>query len=164
MKRRILILIMILSGISAGAQQINQEVIASAGGYNISYDKSFSISWTLGETIIPTLISRDGSVILTHGFQQKLIVSAVEDNFADLVRVTVFPNPAGETINILFESAIDKEILITLLDAQGKLVRTDQIEATALIKTMDLQELPAGVYYLRLTKGKLINVYKVVKL
>jgi hypothetical protein len=157
-------LAMILCACSVAAQQINQEVIASAGGFNTSSDKSVSISWTLGETIIPTLVSGDGSLILTHGFQQKIIVSSVEENFEDPVDVTVFPNPAGESINIQFKSAIDKEILISLLDAQGKLVRTDRIEVTALIKQMNLQDLPAGVYYLRLTKGKLVNVYKVVKL
>lgn len=157
-------LAMILCAYSVVAQQINQEVIATAGGFNTSSDKSVSISWTLGETIIPTLVSSDGSLILTHGFQQRLTVSSVEENFEDPVDVTVFPNPAGESINIQFKSAIDKEILISLLDAQGKLVRTDQIEVTALIKQMNLQDLPAGVYYLRLTKGKLVNVYKVVKL
>jgi hypothetical protein len=155
---------MILCAISVGAQQIKQEVIASAGGYSTSSDKSVSISWTLGETVIPTLTSGDRSLILTHGFQQKLIISSVEENFEDPVNVTVFPNPAGESIKIQFKSAIDKEILISLLDAQGKLVRTDQIEATVLVKQINLQDLPAGVYYLRLTKGKLVNVYKVVKL
>lgn len=164
MKRRILMLTTVLCAISVGAQQTNQEVIASAGGYNISSDKSVSISWTLGETIIPTFVSGDRSLILTHGFQQRLIISSVEENFEDPVDVTVFPNPAGESINILFKSAIDKEILISLLDAQGKLVRSAQIEVTAIIKQINLQDLPAGVYYLRLTKGKLINVYKVVKL
>jgi hypothetical protein len=27
-----------------------------------------------------------------------------------------------------------------------------------------MQDLPAGIYYIRLAKGKLVNVYKVVKL
>jgi hypothetical protein len=157
-------LMMILSGIPVGAQQINQEVIACAGGYNMSSDKSVSVSWTLGETIVPTLISGDGSLILTHGFQQKLIVASIEDKFADLVKVNVFPNPVNESINIQFENAIDKEISISLLNAEGKLVKTDQIETTALIKIINLQDLAAGVYYLRLTKGNLVNVYKVVKL
>ncbi len=38
------------------------------------------------------------------------------------------------------------------------------IEATTIEKQINLQDLPAGVYYLKLTKGKLLNVYKVVKL
>jgi len=144
--------------------QVKQEVIASAGGYNKSADNSISISWTLGETIVPTFTSQDGSLILTHGFQQKLIITAVEENLEVPVKVTIYPNPASELVNIQFESATDKEITLYLLDSQGKLVKTDKIEISTMDKTINLQDLPAGIYYLRLTKGKLVNVYKVVKL
>ncbi len=48
-----------------------------------------SISWTLGETIIPTFTSPN--LILTHGFQQQVIVTAVEENFENQVKITVFP-------------------------------------------------------------------------
>jgi hypothetical protein len=164
MKRNILIIISLLLGLTVGAQQIKQEVIASAGGYNKSADNSISISWTLGETIIPTFTSQDGSIILTHGFQQKLIITTVEESLEDLVEVTIYPNPTSEMINIQFQTSTDKEILVYLLDAQGKLVKTDRIEVAVLNKTINLQDLPAGMYYLRLTKGKLVNVYKVVKL
>jgi hypothetical protein len=164
MKRYILLLFMTVLTVCVGAQQVKQDVIASAGGYNKSADNSISISWTLGETIVPTFTSQDGTLILTHGFQQKLIVTAIEENLDNLVKVNVYPNPASEAINILFETATDKEISISLLDAQGKLVMTDKIEAAVLSKNMNLQSLPAGIYYLRLTKGKLVNVYKVVKL
>jgi hypothetical protein len=148
----------------AAIAQVKQEVIASAGGYNKSADNSISISWTLGETIVPTFTSQDGSLILTHGFQQKLIITAIDENLEEPVKVTIYPNPASEVINIQFESATDKEISLYLLDSQGRLVKTDKIEVATINKTIDLQELPAGIYYLRLTKGKLVNVYKVVKL
>ena len=144
--------------------QVKQEVIASAGGFNKSADNTISISWTLGETIVPTFTSQDGSLILTHGFQQKLIVTAIEENLEEPVKVNIFPNPASEQVNIRFESATDKEISLYLLDSQGRVVITDKIEAASIDKTIILQDLPAGIYYLRLTKGKLVNVYKVVKL
>jgi 2',3'-cyclic-nucleotide 2'-phosphodiesterase (5'-nucleotidase family) len=164
MKRNILIIISLFLGLAVNAQQIKQEVIASAGGYNKSADNSISISWTLGETIIPTFTSEDGSLILTHGFQQKLIITTVEENLEDLVEVTIYPNPTSEMINIQFQTSPDKEILVYLLDAAGKLVKTDRIDVAMMNKTINMQDLPAGLYYLRLTKGKLINVYKVVKL
>jgi hypothetical protein len=164
MKRNILIIISLFLGLAVNAQQIKQEVIASAGGYNKSADNSISISWTLGETIIPTFTSEDGSLILTHGFQQKLIITTVEENLEDLVEVTIYPNPTSEMINIQFQTSPDKEILVYLLDAAGKLVKTDRIDVAMMNKTINMQDLPAGLYYLRLTKGKLVNVYKVVKL
>jgi hypothetical protein len=163
MKRNILI-IMFIFLVQAVNAQVKQEVIASAGGYNKSADNTISISWTLGETIVPTFTSQDGSLILTHGFQQKLIITAIDENLEIPVKVTIYPNPASELVNIQFESATDKEISVYLLDSQGRLVKTDKIEAASIDKTINLQDLPAGIYYLRLTKGKLVNVYKVVKL
>ena len=164
MKRNTLIIISLLLGLAVNAQQIKQEVIASAGGYNKSADNSISISWTLGETIIPTFTSDDGSLILTHGFQQRLIITTVEENLEDLVQVTIYPNPTSEMINIQFQTSPDKEILVYLLDASGKLVKTDKIDVATLNKTINMQDLPAGMYYIRLIKDRLVNVYKVVKL
>jgi len=162
MKRCIFILLTAFIAGTAYAQQLKQDIIASAGGYNVN--GGLSISWTLGETIVPTFMTADGTFILTHGFQQKLIWTAVQENLEDIVNITLFPNPAGEIVNLQFDNPVDGEVLVYLLDTQGRLVKTDVIGATMVEKQVNLQDLPAGVYYFKLTKGKLSNVYKVVKL
>lgn len=159
MKRLIFICAGLIFVFSVSAQ-VKQEVIASAGGYDTN--GGLSISWTLGETIIPTFTN--GDLVLTHGFQQQLLVTTVEENLEELVHVKVFPNPASDNVNIKFESPVEGEISLTIIDAQGRLIKTDFIEPAMLEKQINLQDLPAGIYYLRLTKGKLVNVYKVVKL
>ncbi len=159
MKRYFSVLIAIFFSLAVSAQ-VKQEVIASAGGYNVA--GGISISWTLGETIIPTFTN--GGLTLTHGFQQQLIVTTVEENIDILVSVKVYPNPVSDVINILFEEVVESEINLTLLDSQGRLVKKDVIEATVSEKQVNMQDMAAGVYYLRLTKGKLVNVYKVIKL
>jgi len=159
--RSILIFLSLLLAVSASSQY-KQDVIASAGGYNTA--TGITISWTLGETIIPTFTSGDGTLILTHGFQQQLIITTVEENLETLVTVTVFPNPASDNVNIRFNEAIDDEVKLVIVNSNGKPVKSIVIEATTLEKQINLQDIPAGVYYLRLTKGKLSNVYKVVKL
>jgi len=163
MKKLILLTAILVSALTATAQ-VKQEVIASAGGYNKSADNSITISWTLGETIVPTYTSSDGSLILTHGFQQKLIMVDVEKNLEVPVKVTIYPNPAGESVNIRFESPVDNQIMIQLVDGQGKIIKNDKIEVTLMEKTLNLQDIPSGTYFLRLIKGKLANVYKIVKL
>lgn len=160
MKSFALLIISVFLGLSVSAQTTKQEVIASAGGFNSS--GTFAISWTLGETIIPTFTS--GSLILTHGFQQDIWITAVEENLENSVKVTIFPNPASDNVNISFDLPIDSEVKVYLLDSQGKLVKTDVIENASTETEMNLQDIPAGVYYLRLIKGNLSNVYKVVKL
>ncbi len=164
MKRFITLIIFMLPSLFLLAQNTKQDVIASAGGFNTSSDNSVSISWTLGETIVPTFTSQDGTLILTHGFQQKLIVTAIDETIDTPFRVKIYPNPASEMIRIEFDASTDQEILLYLLDAQGKLIRTDRIEASSVDKLLHMEELPSGIYYLRMIKGRLVNVYKVVKL
>ena len=159
MKRFILVFSAALFVLSAVAQ-VKQEVIASAGGYNVA--SNISISWTLGETIIPTFTSPN--LILTHGFQQQIIITAIEENLENEVKITVFPNPASDNVNILFEEPVDGEVKIYMLNSLGKLVKTDFIEPAMVEKQINLQDLPAGIYYFKLIKGNLSNVYKVVKL
>jgi hypothetical protein len=139
-----------------------QEVIVSASGYNVS--EGVSLSWTLGETVIPTFKSQDGSLILTHGFQQKMIITAIEETIIEKVKIKVFPNPVTEIMTIQFDTPFDEEIIMDVIDYQGKTFKSDIIESTVTNKQVNLQDIPAGIYYLRLMKGKLINVYKVVKL
>jgi hypothetical protein len=164
MKRNLLTLLIMFFALWAGAQQIKQEVIASAGGYNVASGNTISISWTLGETIIPTFTSQDGSIVLTHGFQQKISVSTLIENLPDRVKVIIYPNPTSEIVNIEFDIPTDAEITLFLLNNQGGLVKTMKIAAGNLNKEINMQDLPSGIYYLRMVKGKLVNVYKVVKL
>ena len=163
MKRCFLVIQVMLFVLSVSGQ-VKQDVIASAGGYDKSSDNSISISWTLGETIIQTYKSKDGQLILDHGFQQKLIITGIEENLEMPVTVTIYPNPTSESVRIKFESAVDKLIDIQIIDGQGRLIKTDRIEESVYEKTINLQDLPAGTYYMRLVKGNLANVYKIIKL
>lgn len=161
MKIRLLTLLLLLSVMSLNAQ-VKQQVIASAGGFNTG--NGVSLSWTLGETIVPTFTAQDGSITLTHGFQQRVVVTAIQENIEVSVDIKVYPNPAIDVVNIRFESPVDDEVQVSLLDSYGRLVKSDVMEAGMTEKQLNLQDVPGGIYYLRIIKGRLINVYKVVKL
>ena len=85
MKRFIFILVTSLFVLNASMQA--QQVIASAGGYYTSA-VNLTLSWTLGETIIPSYGPVNG-LILTHGFQSVLRTVIVEENIDTPVKVTV---------------------------------------------------------------------------
>jgi hypothetical protein len=157
-----LVFVVLLASVVHGQQKL--EVIASAGGYNVAPGGAISISWTLGETIIPNFVSQDGSISLAHGFQQKLIITKVEEGIVNPVKVTVYPNPASDYVRIEFEQPLDSEIGLFMIDFRGKVTGTEKIGAGTTIHEIDLQGLPAGIYYIRLQKGKLLNVYRVIKL
>jgi hypothetical protein len=160
MKRFIFILVTSLFVLNASMQA--QQVIASAGGYYTSA-VNLTLSWTLGETIIPSYGPVNG-LILTHGFQSVLQSVIVEENIDTPVKVTVFPNPASDYLNISFADPLDAEVNLVLFDSEGKLFKTQVIEAATSEIQINFQDLPSGVYFLKMTKGKLSNVYKVVKL
>ena len=160
MKRYIFILVTSLFVLNASLQA--QQVIASAGGYNTA--TGITLSWTLGETIIPSYTNVPAGLTLTHGFQSVLRTVIVEENIDTPVKVTVFPNPASEYLNISFAEPLDAEVNLVLFDSEGKLFKNQVIEAATSEIQLNFQELPSGIYFLKLTKGKLSNVYKVVKL
>jgi hypothetical protein len=159
MKRLIFILITMLFVSATGAQN-KQEVIAGSGGYKVN--GGLSLSWTLGETIIPS--SKSGNLVLTPGFQEMIMITKIEENLEVPVHLKLFPNPAGDILNIRFETIVEDEIELTIIDYKGVLVKRDVIESAVTEKQVDLQDIPPGIYFLRLTKGRLVNIYKVVKL
>jgi hypothetical protein len=161
MRRFILFLAVILPATIVFGQQ-KLEVISSAGGYNVS--GGISISWTLGETIIPNFTSPDGSITLAHGFQQKLVITKVEETIIEQVLVTVYPNPANEYVRIAFDQPVDSEIRLSVIDFRGKVILTGLIGTGTSLYEIDMQDMSSGIYYLRLQKGKFLNVYRVVKL
>jgi hypothetical protein len=146
--------------VSATGAQNKQEVIASSGGFKVN--GGISISWTLGETIIPA--SKNGNLVLIPGFQEMMMITKVEENIDVQVHIKVFPNPAGEILNIQFDALVEDEIDLTIVDFEGVLVKKDIIETAITEKQVDLKNLPPGIYFLRLTKGRHVNIYKVVKL
>jgi len=138
MKRYILIFILVALMVPVRAQTMEPTVIANAGGYDEA--AGVSISWTLGETIIPTFQDdpENPTIILTHGFQQQLIVTTVEENLDILVNVTVYPNPASEVLNIRFEEPLDGEADMVILTQDGRVVKNDIIEATTFEKQVNM--------------------------
>ncbi|MDX9928866.1 MAG: T9SS type A sorting domain-containing protein [Bacteroidales bacterium] len=159
MKRLILLLAVVVPIVVSGQQKL--EVISSAGGYSVA--TGISISWTLGETIIPNY-EIPGVISLAHGFQQKLIITKIDETIDNPVRVTVYPNPVSDIVRIEFDQPIDKEIRLSLVDFRGKMIEAEVLGAGTLLYELNMQNLSSGLYYIRLQKGSLINIYRVIKL
>lgn len=143
--------------------QAKQQVIATAGGYKLK-DNTISLSWTLGETITPTSKSSDGFLILTHGFQQIIVITAMEEEILNPVSVIVYPNPASERVMIRFDTPVTGEVKLLMTDGNGKIVLNETIGDSVIEHEVNLQNFSPGLYFIRLVKGNHINVYRVVKL
>lgn len=163
MKKTALITLVVITGLSLHAQEKMQQVITSAGGSATASGGSFYTGWTIGETLVSSWKSADGSVSLSGG-QQSMTVTAVETTSGWDVEVSIYPNPAGSQLTIKFNIPTQEKILLYLHDAGGRLIMTDKVEESSDIKQIELEGLPPGTYLLRLVDGVRSNTYKVVKL
>lgn len=144
------------------AQQPVQERISSAGGNYVS--SGVSLNWSLGATLVPTLRSDEGNLVLTHGFQEKITVAPIEEKIVLKTGIVVYPNPAVETINIRFPQVPGGRVGIVITDNEGRVVITEQAEGYDDVMEIDLRTLSQGMYFLHLNYGNNTNIYKVVKL
>lgn len=164
MKRIITILSIILLFPGLFAQDVDQQVISSAGGYDVS-GGGISLSWTLGELVTSTVTSGGGELILTQGFQQsKLTVDAIEINPELGATVLIYPNPSVDMVNIKFSSPLSGETVISMLGPDGRAVFNEVLQAGILTKQINMQGYPGGTYFLRIQNANKLNVYKVIKL
>ena len=69
-------------------------------------------------------------------------------------RVLVYPNPAGELVNLYFEEIPGEEMQFNLYDLSGKIVRTDVIDPWQQLYTRSLGGLERGLYIVEVRSRK----------
>jgi subtilisin-like proprotein convertase family protein len=79
---------------------------------------------------------------------------------------SVYPNPFISTLTISLNNAANEEGIIVLLDASGRIIRSEEIKVTESNQTIELSnldELQTGIYFVEVTFGTKKSVQKVVK-
>ena len=155
MKYSIIILILILAGSVASAQQ----VVSSNGDSKSA--AGVEVSWTLGEAVIETLIS--GSNTLTQGFHQtKITITALSEILFPGLDIKVFPNPTPDIITIQFSEYVEGS-RYSLFDFTGRLIENKLINSAD--TEINMEKYASGQYILKLTnKSKQpIQTFKVIK-
>ncbi len=69
----------------------------------------------------------------------------------------VYPNPSRDVVLVRFTLEASKPIVIELLDLLGntsKVIENRVLEPREYVYTIDLTDVTAGVYYLRIKAGK----------
>ena len=94
----------------------------------------------------------------TNSFWYMFFADRIEEDCTGLedlnaVEISFFPNPANSKVT--FNQAIER---IELMDLAGKTLRTFRNESE-----INIEQLPAGVYYLRLTNNEKQTLRKLIK-
>lgn len=159
--KNIILSVLIAAPMLAGAQSITPEVVASAGEH---FDNgTVQLSWTLGEVAVQTY--DNGTNILTEGFHQpELLVTSIEEVSELNMSVNIFPNPSTEFINIEFMGN-KTDMLVELFDMHGKIVRQIDVRAFQMETGINVADIAAGGYLLRLTEenGKYVSTHQIQK-
>jgi hypothetical protein len=151
-----------LSGIS---QEKTPSVISAAG--DVSKAGNIVLEWTVGEPIVET--GATSAQIYTQGFHQPMLKIQKMDQGNDIAAsnntFTVFPNPATAIINVQLEKASQTPLIVSLLDASGKLLLNNTFPVNSTALKINVQKLAGGVYILRITDtaGTLQGNYKIIK-
>jgi hypothetical protein len=90
-------------------------------------------------------------------------VSDTQDDLLAASSLTIFPNPANEHINIQVDLENTQGFQITLADAKGKIIRQKVFSNMPSLNIQwDTRQIPAGIYYLRLSTNKGSRTQKLV--
>ncbi len=157
MKKYSLAILVITATLAVKAQQL--DIVTTSGDFH--ENSSGSLSWTLGEVTIETLIGTN--FILTQGFQQsKLTVTAIDELQNPVIELTVYPNPTNSFLFIEVKTDEPRDLHMKLFDLNGKLILLKKITGTN--QTVSMQNYKPAVYILKVTEdGKPIKTYQIVK-
>ena len=75
--------------------------------------------------------------------------------------VSLQPNPTSDLTNIVFANPFDSRLEITVIDATGRVLKT-QISEQAKVITIDCTELPGGMYTLRFRSNNELGARKLM--
>jgi hypothetical protein len=154
----LLFLLAFVSIQTAKAQSLEPTVVASDGGFAIL--PSGTIAWTLGETVTETFSSAGN--ILTQGFHQPSLINVNGIGGVVIPGMSVYPNPAAESININLTHLAKGNYSIALFDVLGNKVSEMNVSDNGIV-FLPLTEFANGVYMLTVSSAGFSQSFKVIK-
>lgn len=87
----------------------------------------------------------------------------IDENNSSSLTVSLQPNPASGSVSILLKDSQTSEAQVSILTPDGRVVSTEQLGSVKdVVKTLNISELSAGVYFVKVTKGANVYVTKLI--
>ncbi len=142
--------------------------------YNSSGASNVLLANLSGDTIPDPIIIEGNKAFLRFtansdisysGFKINYVVSDVGINEQNkLNNILVYPIPANDYVNIMSVNEIEENAVINLFNTMGVLVKSDNFDLKYKNKqTINLQNLPDGIYYLQIKSNSGILNKKIIK-
>jgi len=81
-------------------------------------------------------------------------ITSYGDEVSEGNMIKIFPNPAGNYLNLSFESNFDERLMLTLCDLIGRPLKDLSLKPGIINYQLDLESLSSGVYFLILDFGE----------
>lgn len=115
-----------------------------------------SYYWSTGEVTQTITVTQPGTYFVNMYNGTCMASDTIKVNLTNIVQSSlkkpvfhIYPNPAKEVINIVFENKIfEAPINVEIIDVTGKLIRQSWHENTEI--TLDISHISQGVYFLRI--------------
>lgn len=88
--------------------------------------------------------------------------TGVDDIASENLKLTVYPNPANDLLMIQSKVAGKTNRTVELIDALGRIVKTETLFQGSTMCYFDLQTIYEGIYFVRITDGTKVETTKVV--
>lgn len=77
--------------------------------------------------------------------------------------VQVYPNPVRDVLNINLSVKTNEDVMLELISQIGAVVKTGKLSgSTRYIQTLDVSDLPGGLYYLRIFRKDWVLIEKII--
>ncbi len=83
----------------------------------------------------------------------------------EVATLTIYPNPSSSTlVNVEWDAATDKKSMLEVLDNNGKVMNTIQIEPGASHRSwqLDVNGMPSGIYLVRIITGDQVQLKRLL--
>lgn len=115
-------------------------------------------TYTTSGSYVVTLTINNNACSYTDTVE--VIVSVNEIN--DGMEVVLLPNPATSSTHLRFGKALTTALEVKILAANGQTIRSMQVPAGTTEQRLDISDLPAAVYWVRLQSGQAIDTRKLI--
>ena len=152
----IIVICLLFAGNKSFSQSISAEVISNSGEMFIS--NSFSLNWTLGESVIDVLAS--DPYIHTQGFHQTYLKTTSLERDLTNSSISVYPNPVKDFLNIKMKK-VSGDVNIELYEPSGKKILSKKLDSNENYK-LNMKKFANGIYLLHVIskERKTFNIIK----
>lgn len=124
-------------------------MVSSQGSSNL-LSSGILVKQTIGQQSTIGNYKFQGAIV-GQGFQQSRISNPGISSLVNSILTTTYPNPFVDRINFLFSKPVSGLITITIFDVLGRLIHTEQKEASQNILTLDNLNFPQSDYLVKLS-------------